>query len=154
MDNCLGRYVVLLALPSRLLRITHRLGYRSDGQDIARITQESLREQIGMVPIRVHKEQPGYVLNSLLVPLLNAASALFVKGVASPEDIDKTWRIATGAPSGPFQIYDVVGMMTPYNLSKDSADPVQREFAEILKRDYIDKGYLGKGSGRGFYDYR
>ena len=111
-------------------------------------------EQIGMVPIRVHKEQPGYVLNSLLVPLLNAASALFVKGVASPEDIDKTWRIATGAPSGPFQIYDVVGMMTPYNLSKDSADPVQREFAEILKRDYIDKGYLGKGSGRGFYDYR
>ena len=44
--------------------------------------------------------------------------------------------------------------MTPYNLSKDSADPVQREFAEILKRDYIDKGYLGKASGRGFYDYR
>ena len=42
----------------------------------------------------------------------------------------------------------------PYNLSKDSADPVQREFAEMLKRDYIDKGYLGKGSGRGFYDYR
>lgn len=111
-------------------------------------------EQIGMVPIRVHKEQPGYVLNSLLVPFLNAASALFVKGIASPEDIDSTWRIATGSPSGPFQIYDVVGMMTPYNLSKDSADPVQREFAEILKRDYIDKGYLGKGAGRGFYDYR
>lgn len=110
--------------------------------------------EIGMVPIRVHKEQPGYVLNSLLVPLLNAASALFVKGIATPEDIDKTWRIATGAPSGPFQIYDVVGMMTPYNLSKDSEDPVQREFAEILKRDYIDQGYLGKGSGRGFYDYR
>ncbi len=110
-------------------------------------------EQIGMVPIRVQKEQPGYVLNALLVPLLNAASALFVKGVASPEDIDKTWRIATGAPVGPFQIFDVVGMMTPYNLSKDSADPVQREFAEILKRDFIDKGYLGKGSGRGFYTY-
>ncbi len=110
-------------------------------------------EEIGMVPIRVHKEQPGYVLNSLLVPFLDAAAALFVKGIASPEDIDRTWRIATGAPSGPFQIFDVVGMMTPYNLGKDNADPVQREFAEILKRDYIDKGYLGKGAGRGFYTY-
>lgn len=110
-------------------------------------------EEIGMVPIRIHKEQPGYVLNSLLVPLLDAAAHLFVEGVATPEDIDKTWRIATGAPAGPFQIYDVVGMMTPYHLSQDSSDPVMREFAEILKCDYIDKGYLGKGSGRGFYDY-
>ncbi|KAM9862314.1 3-hydroxyacyl-CoA dehydrogenase [Leucobacter sp. BZR 635] len=110
-------------------------------------------EEIGMVPVRIHKEQPGYVLNSLLVPFLGAAGALFVKGIATPEDIDNTWRISTGAPTGPFQIFDVVGMMTPYMLNKDSADPVQREFAEIIKRDYIDKGYLGKGSGRGFYSY-
>ncbi|KIP52621.1 3-hydroxyacyl-CoA dehydrogenase [Leucobacter komagatae] len=111
-------------------------------------------EEIGMVPIRIHKEQPGYVLNSLLVPFLNAGAQLFVKGIAEPADIDKTWKIATGAPAGPFEIYDVVGMMTPYHLSKDSDDPVMREFAEILKRDYIDKGYLGKGAGRGFYDYQ
>ncbi|MHC6175141.1 3-hydroxyacyl-CoA dehydrogenase [Glutamicibacter sp. X7] len=110
-------------------------------------------EEIGMVPIRVLKEQPGYVLNSLLVPFLNAAAALFVKGVASVEDIDKTWRIGTGAPKGPFEIFDIVGMMTPYNLSKNNPDPIQQEFAEILKRDYIDQGRLGKGSGRGFYDY-
>ena len=110
-------------------------------------------EQIGMVPIRIRKEQPGYVLNSLLVPFLNAASRLLVRGVATPEDIDRTWKIATGAPAGPFEIYDVVGMMTPYNLGKDSDDPEQREFAEYIKREYIDKGYLGKGSGRGFYEY-
>jgi 3-hydroxybutyryl-CoA dehydrogenase len=110
-------------------------------------------EQIGMVPIRIRKEQPGYVLNSLLVPFLNAASRLLVRGVATPEDIDRTWKIATGAPAGPFEIYDVVGMMTPYNLGKDSDDPEQREFAEYIKREYIDKGYLGKGSGRGFYAY-
>lgn len=111
-------------------------------------------EEIGMVPIRIHKEQPGYVLNSLLVPFLDAAAHLFVEGIASVEDIDRTWKISTGAPAGPFEIYDVVGMMTPYHLSKDSDDPVMREFAEIVKRDYIDKGYLGKGSGRGFYDYK
>lgn len=110
-------------------------------------------EEIGMVPIRVMKEQPGYVLNSLLVPFLDAGAALFVKGVATPADIDRTWKIATGSPSGPFEIFDVVGMMTPYYLGKDSTDPVKREFAEILKRDYIDQGRLGKGSGHGFYDY-
>ncbi|GAA1319023.1 3-hydroxyacyl-CoA dehydrogenase [Leucobacter albus] len=110
-------------------------------------------EEIGMVPIRIRKEQPGYVLNSLLVPFLNAAAHLLVKGIAEPADIDKTWKIATGAPAGPFEIYDVVGMMTPYHLSKDSDDPVMREFAELIKRDYIDKGYLGKGAGRGFYNY-
>ena len=110
-------------------------------------------EEIGMVPIRIYKEQPGYVLNSLLVPLLDAAAQLLVRGVASVEDIDKTWRIATGAPNGPFETFDVVGMMTPYALNKDSENAESREFAELIKRDYIDKGYLGKGSGRGFYTY-
>lgn len=110
-------------------------------------------EEIGMVPIRIYKEQPGYVLNSLLVPLLDAAAQLLVRGIASVEDIDKTWRIATGAPNGPFEIFDVVGMMTPYALNKDSENAESREFAELIKRDYIDKGYLGKGSGRGFYTY-
>jgi 3-hydroxybutyryl-CoA dehydrogenase len=110
-------------------------------------------KEMGMVPIRIHKEQPGYVLNSLLVPFLNAAATLLVRGIASVEDIDATWRIATGAPAGPFQIYDTVGMMTPYNLGKDSDDPEQREFAEMIKREYIDKGRLGKSTGHGFYDY-
>jgi len=110
-------------------------------------------EEIGMVAIRVKKEQPGYVLNSLLVPLLDAASDLWVRGVADIETIDLTWRKATGAPLGPFQIFDVVGMMTPYNLNKDSANPVKREFAERIKAEYIDRGRLGVASGRGFYEY-
>lgn len=110
-------------------------------------------QEIGMVPIRVHKEQPGYVLNSLLVPLLGAAAQLLVRGVASPEDIDRTWKISTGAPAGPFEIYDVIGMMTPYTLNSASPDPDAQAFAQILKTEYIDKGYLGKAAGRGFYTY-
>ena len=106
--------------------------------------------EIGMEPIRLHKEQPGYVLNSLLVPLLNAAAALLLKGVASPEDIDKTWRIGTGAKLGPFQIYDIVGLRTAYNIA--SANPATQGWAEYLKVNYIDKGRLGAGAGGGFYD--
>lgn len=113
----------------------------------------SFAEEIGMVPIRVQKEQPGYVLNSLLVPLLDAAAILFVRGVADVETIDLTWRKSTGAPLGPFQIYDMIGMETPYHVARNNPDPEMQQFAEIIKRDYIDQGRMGIASGKGFYDY-
>lgn len=107
---------------------------------------------IGMVPIEIKKEKAGYVLNSLLVPLLDAASELLVDGIADPETIDKTWRIGTGSPVGPFQIFDIVGLTTAYNISA-AAGPKQREFAAYLKENYIDKGKLGLSTGEGFYRY-
>ncbi len=108
---------------------------------------------IGMVPIEIRKEQPGYVLNSLLVPFLNAASALLVDGIAEPEAIDKTWKIATGAPKGPFEIYDIVGLATAYNIASVGS-PKSQEFAAYIKENYIDKGKMGVASGEGFYSYR
>ena len=72
---------------------------------------------IGMVALPLHKEQPGYILNSLLVPFLEAAQTLLVKEVSDPETIDKTWMIATGAPKGPFAILDIVGITTAYNIA-------------------------------------
>jgi 3-hydroxyacyl-CoA dehydrogenase len=110
-------------------------------------------EDIGMVPIPLAKEKAGYVLNSLLVPFLNAALELASGGYAEPADVDSTWRIATGAPLGPFQIYDVIGLRTPYNiLSQGDAD--SRRAAEWLKTEYLDKGRTGRESGRGFYEYQ
>ena len=106
-----------------------------------------------MVPIKVLKEQPGYVLNSLLVPFLNAGAGLLVKGVADPETIDKTWRIATGAPLGPFQIYDIVGLNTAYNISAANPSEESQAFAKMLKEQYIDQGKLGRATGAGFYTY-
>jgi len=108
---------------------------------------------MGMVPIEIKKEKAGYVLNSLLVPFLNAAGELLVDGVADPETIDKTWRIATGSPSGPFQIYDVIGLMTPYNVAMADPRPKSQAFAKLLKEEYIDKGKLGVATGEGFYSY-
>ncbi|MGV8912636.1 MAG: 3-hydroxyacyl-CoA dehydrogenase [Rhodoglobus sp.] len=108
--------------------------------------------EIGMVPIPIHKEKAGYVLNSLLVPFLNAAAELAADGYAEPVDVDNTWRIATGAPMGPFQIFDVIGLTTPYNIMSHGDDKTKR-FAEWMKAEYIDKGYLGVASGRGFYTY-
>ena len=107
---------------------------------------------IGMVPIEVHKEKAGYVLNSLLVPFMTAASDLLVDGVADPETIDKTWKIGTGAPAGPFEIYDVVGLTTAYNISRNGG-PKQQKFAAYLKENFIDQGKLGVATGEGFYTY-
>ncbi len=108
--------------------------------------------EINMVPITLKKEKSGYVLNSLLVPFLNAAGMLVVDGYAEPEMVDKTWKIATGAPLGPFEIYDVVGLTTPYNITK-TGDAESQRLAAFLKDNYISQGKLGVVSGEGFYKY-
>ncbi|KJR09351.1 3-hydroxyacyl-CoA dehydrogenase [Gordonia sihwensis] len=109
--------------------------------------------EIGMVAIPIHKEKAGYVLNSLLVPFLNAALELAAGDYAEPKDVDNTWRIATGAPIGPFQMYDVIGLNTPYNIMADGDEHAQ-QLAAWLKENYIDKGKLGIAAGEGFYKYR
>lgn len=114
-------------------------------------------ESIGMIPLQLKKEQPGYILNSLLVPFLNAGQALYANGVADPETIDKTWMLATGAPAGPFRILDIVGLVTAYNIvvmNPQAADPdtTPGRIAKLLK-DKIDAGHTGVAAGEGFYKY-
>lgn len=112
---------------------------------------------IGMVPLPLYKEQPGYILNSLLVPFLDAAQTLLAKEVADVETIDKTWMIATGAPLGPFAILDIVGVTTAYHIvsakAKATGSPEAQKVADMMKENYIDKGKLGRETGEGFYKY-
>ena len=111
---------------------------------------------IGMVPIHLYKEQPGYVLNSLLIPFLDAAMALWVNGIASPHEIDKDWMISTGSPSGPFIILDTVGLRTAYQISLNkhqaTGDEMAKQVADKLK-EMIDAGHYGREAGQGFYHY-
>ena len=113
--------------------------------------------KIGMVPLRLKKEQPGYILNSMLVPFLTAAESLLANGVADPETIDKTWMLATGAPVGPFRILDIVGLVTAHNIvvmNPQASDPetTPGKIAATLKK-YIDEGKTGVNAGEGFYKY-
>ena len=108
--------------------------------------------EIGLLPVPVRKEVPGYVLNSLLIPWLGAGAAMYANEVANPSDIDNVWRTATGSPKGPFEVYDTVGFNVAYHINKDSEDPTKRKFAEMLKEG-IDAGTTGIGTGRGFYTY-
>lgn len=114
--------------------------------------------EINMVPLELHKEQPGYILNSMLVPFLSAAQALWANEVADPKTIDLTWRLATGAPKGPFEILDIVGLETAYNINQMKPEAKDENSLThkigVLLKEKIDKGETGINTGKGFYEYK
>jgi 3-hydroxyacyl-CoA dehydrogenase len=114
--------------------------------------------EIGQIPIPVETEQNGYVLNSWLVPLLSASLSLVVNGVATAEDVDRTYMIANrGCPMGPCGIVDVVGMKTVYDISaywgavRNDAQMLKN--AAYVKERFLDQGLQGMMGGEGFYKY-
>ena len=109
--------------------------------------------EIGMVPVRLKKEYPGYIVNGLLIPWVLAGARMYVQDVADFKEIDDTWRLATGMQFGPFQLNDLVGMNTAYNVAVSTGDPELVEFARLIKERFIDKGRMGIAVGKGFYDY-
>jgi 3-hydroxyacyl-CoA dehydrogenase len=128
------------------------MGHPGTDPAVYRVVVEFAR-RIGMVPIELKKEQPGYIINSLSIPWLGAAMELLVAGVADPETIDNVWHIDKEAPEGPFQNLDRVGLNTAYNIYAASEDPKLQAVATYLKEHYIDQGKLGQPTGEGFYKY-
>ena len=116
-------------------------------------------EAIRMIPLSVRKEKSGYLLNSMLVPLLFSGMDLYVNGVSDPKSIDKAWTLGTGAPKGPFQILDTVGLQTAYNIVQmyvkipSFLAPYNFKGMSKMLKKYIDEGKLGKASKEGFYKY-
>lgn len=114
--------------------------------------------EIGMVPIPLRKEQSGYVVNSLLIPMLHAAQTLVTNGVSDPETVDRTYMIMNrGVQSGPFGAIDFIGMGTMYNIfeywGNENADSQMLANAAYLKEHFVDKGHLGLQTGQGYYSY-
>ena len=117
-------------------------------------------EAIRMIPLPVHKEKSGYLLNSMLVPLLFSGMDLYVNGVSDPESIDKAWTLGTGSPKGPFRILEHgLGPTTAYNIVKmylkvpSFLAPYNFKGMAKMLKEYIDAGKLGMASGEGFYKY-
>lgn len=113
-------------------------------------------KDIRMVPIPIHKEKAGYVLNSLLIPFMVAGLALAEDGIAEPKMIDKTWMITAGSNVGPFVFLDMIGPNTPYNifnLMGENGDTEAAKAANWIKTNFLDKGKLGAQSGERVYKY-
>jgi 3-hydroxybutyryl-CoA dehydrogenase len=107
-----------------------------------------------LVPIRA-KESPAFVVNRLLIPVLNEACFALDEHVASARDIDLAMKAGAGLPMGPFELADMIGLdvvlEVAETLARDFGDPKYRP-APLLRRT-VAAGHLGRKSGRGFYEY-
>ncbi|MGA2421741.1 MAG: 3-hydroxybutyryl-CoA dehydrogenase [Candidatus Acidiferrum sp.] len=110
--------------------------------------------KLGKTPVRAH-DRTGFIVNRLLVPYLLDAIRALEEGVGSIEDIDNSMKLGCGHPMGPLTLLDFVGLDTTYYIANIMFDEFrERRFSAppLLKRMVLS-GWLGRKSGRGFYDY-
>ncbi len=126
----------------------------SETSDATTAFAKAFSVRLGKDPIEV-RESPGFVVNRLLVPMMNEAFNLLMEGVASAEDIDKAMKLGTNMPMGPFELADYTGLDIGLDvmevLYRETGDPKFRP--SPLLRKYVRAGRLGRKSGRGVYDY-
>jgi len=105
-------------------------------------------------PIEV-SEAPGFVVNRILVPMINEAVGILAEGLASPQDIDAAMKLGANHPMGPLTLADMIGL----DVCLAVMDVFHEEFGDSkyrthpLLRKYVRAGWLGRKSGKGFYDY-
>ncbi|MCK5920099.1 MAG: 3-hydroxybutyryl-CoA dehydrogenase [Methylococcales bacterium] len=115
---------------------------------------DELTRELGKTPVSV-KDSPGFVVNRMLVPMINESVFILYEGIASADEIDAAMKLGAGHPMGPLALADMIGidvcLYVMNILLKEFGDSKFRP-SPLLKQ-MVDAGYLGRKSGKGFFDY-
>lgn len=139
--------------PALVMKLTEVV----QGEHCSEETAEALMEfskATGKTPILLRKEIEGFVANRLLTALKTEARHLVENGYCTVEDIDHACELGLGHPMGPFRLEDLTGIDLAYNiLQRDYEITGEKPIGYDLVKSYYDKGYYGKKTGKGYYEY-
>jgi len=149
-DKVIGMHFFNPAPVMKLVEIIRGMATSQETFDAVK----ELSVAIGKEPVEV-AEAPGFVVNRILIPMINEASFILQEGIASVEDIDTSMKFGAGHPMGPLALGDLIGLDVCLAimdvLFTETGDSKYR--ASSILRKYVRAGWLGRKSGKGFYDY-
>ena len=139
--------------PAPVMRLVEVIATDSAPQDLVETIMQTARE-IGKTPVKVF-EAPGFVVNRILIPMINEAVSIYAEGVASAEDIDTAMKLGANHPMGPLELADLIGLdvvLSILNIMRCETGNTKYLPQPMLKK-MVRENKLGRKTGEGFYKY-